>query len=221
MGYAAECRKVVVALAVTACGFDSGGVGDGSTGGSIGDTGTSTTNPSTTNPSTTVTSTDPATTDPATTDPATTDPATTDPATTDPATTDPATTDPTETDPTETESATTDATTGDDATEGETDPSKGTSGGDDDAYGPCDGNTCRDDQMCSVVVDDNQTVLGNSCRVPCDVADDCPAPPDGDPEVLCPAPGYPWCVLACEFGACPAGMTCYPTQFGALCYWPI
>lgn len=197
-------RMIVVAVAATACGFNSGGDGADSTG--------ETSSTSATDPST-----DPATTNPTTTNPTTTDPATTDPVTTDPST-EPTTTDPT-TEPTTTE-PTTDPTTGEDTTE--TDPSQGSStGGDPGSYGPCDGNTCPDDQTCAVAQNENNIVVGNTCRPPCEALGDCPAPPSGSPQLFCPAPDYPWCVLGCQMGICPDAMECYPTPFGDLCYWPI
>lgn len=203
-------RMIVVAVAVTACGFNSGGDGADATGET---SATSATDPTT----------DPATTDPATTNPTTTDPATTDPATTDPST-DPTTTDPT-TDPTTTDATTeptTDPATTDDETT-ETDPSQGSStGGDPGLYGPCDDNTCPGDQMCAVAQNENNTVVANSCRPPCGELGDCPAPPSGSPQLFCPAANdYPWCVLGCQRGVCPDGMECYPTLFGEHCHWPL
>jgi hypothetical protein len=189
-------RMIVVATVATACGFDSGGDGADTSGG------TSSTG-----------ATDPATTDPATTDPVTTDPVTTDPATTDPATTDPTTTDPS-TDPT-----TTDPTTDDDTTA--TDPSDGSStDGDPGAYGPCDGNVCPDGQMCAFGQLDNVTV-GTSCRPPCADVSDCPPPASGSPQIFCPTPNYPWCVLECADSTCPDGMDCVLTDFGEACHFPL
>jgi hypothetical protein len=208
MAYTDWRRGIAFAVAVTACGFDSGGDGVGSTGGS---SGTGSTDPSTTDPSTTNPTTNPTTTMSSTTDPTSTDATTTDPATTDPST-DPTTTDPS-TDPT-----TTDPTTGDDTT---TDPSQGSTGGDPGVYGPCDANACPDDQMCAVVQDRNNTVIGNNCRPPCDDPGDCPVPATGSAQIFCPSPQYPFCVLECANSECPDGMECYPTQFGDHCHWPL
>jgi len=115
--------------------------------------------------------------------------------------------------------ATTDVTTessgttepGDSSSEGtETgaDSSGTDTGGNVDAYGPCDLENdpqCPMDQEC---IDVPQTMI-MWCAAACESADECPTPATGDAEVVCAGPNGNQCALDCSGGAtCPDDMEC-------------
>jgi hypothetical protein len=78
---------------------------------------------------------------------------------------------------------------------------------------------CEGDAECTQWAANNQP-FGNHCSPPCTVTDDCPPPPDSDAMPYC-SQNWDYCLLVCETGNCPTGMSCEDTQNGPRCMWLI
>jgi hypothetical protein len=97
----------------------------------------------------------------------------------------------------------------------------GTTGGDS-SYPPCDpDNPCDRGAICWT---DGRTPPSSACGEACTGPDDCPAPEGGTAAPVCVEdtldPGAAYCILDCETGACPTGMSCVPVGNSSYCLWP-
>ena len=123
----------------------------------------------------------------------------------------------TDTDPTTTSESMTD-------TDTDTDPgtSSSSTGSGDSTYPACDFDA---DPVCAEPY--TGCYSGSSkefsvCTIECEMADECPAPADGDAVPACGGPGMNECVLDCAGkAACPTGMDCVEIFMGInRCMWP-
>ena len=207
-----------LALTVAACGFNANGLATSTNGEGMLDSASDTSGTegaSTTQSTTTaMTGTSASTTMPSTTVSEETGPATTMPGTTEnpsEPTSDP-TVDPTDTASSSSAGTITDGTSSD----GGGSSSDGGPPGEP-YYADCGSDPECGSGECYVYVDFESNPLAHVCYIPC-MGMPCPAPSDGTATPYCNS--LDRCVLDCEVGMCPTGMTCYQLDVGAFrCSW--